>query len=143
MQKHTINYSYGMNMFSKLKSIRWDHFDILELPYAGVDLSIFILLPVNGIEDAEKYFQIFNLKEVIAELSIKSNYWTEVTMPRFTVSFDWNDLSEVMKTSGVESLFDKQSANLTNISDDLLYVTKVNKFDCFHFTLLFAPYSTV
>ena len=64
-------------------------------------------------------------------------------MPRFTVSFDWNDLSEVMKTSGVESLFDKQSANLTNISDDLLYVTKVNKFDCFHFTLLFAPYSTV
>ena len=97
-------------MFSKLKSIRWDHFDILELPYAGVDLSIFILLPVNGIEDAEKYFQIFNLKEVIAELSIKSNYWTKVTMPRFTVSFDWNDLSEVMKTSGVESLFDKQSA---------------------------------
>ena len=63
-------------------------------------------------------------KRLVLESSFSE---VQVTLPRFECSFDWIDLSESMKKFGVETLFDADKANLTNISDDPLYVTKVMK----------------
>jgi len=45
--------------------------------------------------------------------------------PRFASSFERDDLSLAMKKLGVETIFAEDKANLTNISDDPLYVSKV------------------
>ncbi len=44
---------------------------------------------------------------------------------RFESTFNWEDLSLAMKKLGVDTIFDEEKANLTNISDDPLYVSKV------------------
>ena len=112
-------------MVREVKSDTIPDLDVLELPYAGDDLSMIIALPKDDIEDADKYIRRFSPKEIVANLA-NEIYETEVTIPRFEASFDWKDLSVVMKKSGVQTLFDEQRANLSNISDEPLYVTKVN-----------------
>ena len=85
-------------MVREVKSATIPDLDVLELPYAGDDLSMIIALPKDDIEDADKYIRRFSPKEIVANLA-NEIYETEVTIPRFEASFDWKDLSEVMKKS--------------------------------------------
>jgi serine protease inhibitor len=57
-------------------------------------------------------------------------------LPRFETRFDWVQLVETMKAANVTDLFDEERADLGNISDDKLYVSKVHKV----FILLVIPF---
>ena len=61
-------------MVREVKSATIPDLDVLELPYAGDDLSMIIALPKDDIEDADKYIRRFSPKE-IADL-MKKRTWT-------------------------------------------------------------------
>ena len=46
-------------------------------------------------------------------------------LTRFEVKYDWMDLTESLKFLGVHSIFSAETSNLTNISDDPLYVSAI------------------
>ena len=48
-----------------------------------------------------------------------------MVLPKFEVDFKWENLEETLKSLGVKAVFDVENANLNNISDEALYVSKV------------------
>lgn len=48
-----------------------------------------------------------------------------ILLTRFEVKYDWMDLTESLKFLGVHSIFSAETSNLTNISDDPLYVSAI------------------
>ena len=98
--------------------------ELLEMPYVGTDLSMIILLPQTdypppdvenpGLPDLEKKFTVENLRMWLAKLAQASGHKTWVTMPRFTTSQSF-DLVEELKSLGMKSAFDEQTANFSGM----------------------------
>ena len=103
--------------------------DLLELPYADRNIAMVILLPKEdySIRDVEEKMKRFDTRKFEPRLSANSFTEVEIQMPRFEVSFDWDKASEYIMEDGVQSLFSESKADLGEISDDQLYVTKVNE----------------
>ena len=100
-----------MNIVGEFKSTQINDFDILELPYAGDDLSMLIAVPPDDMAETE----ILNLFEIFEQLSNKTQE-TEIILPRFEASFDCNVISISLKKIEIETLFDEP-----------LILTQVNK----------------
>jgi len=98
---------------------------ILELPYAGRDLSMVVILPGPGrsISDLEKKITIENFflwKQSMSEKEV------EVFLPRFRITWGSFSLVEALKSLGMVDAFSDTKADLSGMdgSPDL-YITDV------------------
>lgn len=115
-----------MHIDAKLRSGFLDDLDarVLELPYVGGKLSMFIILP-NKVEGmaaleaalTEDTFQTMDHKMRSAKI--------HVALPKFKVEANV-DIKTVLAEMGISDLFDKSAADLSGISGvDELYVSDV------------------
>jgi serpin B len=87
---------------------------LLEMPYAGKDLSMIILLPRNenwmpdadrgGLPELEEKLTAENLRLWLAELDKVAEHETWVALPRFTTTQSF-DLAPELKSMGLKSAF--------------------------------------
>ena len=103
------------------------HCQAIELPYAGENLSMFILLPdqtVTSLSEVEKKLtasDLVNVKEKFHMLSLKVNLW----LPRFSLD-EKLSLAEMLEAMGMKDLFAEGAADLSGIDGSReLYVSKV------------------
>jgi serpin B len=96
---------------------------MLQLPYAGDDLSMIVMLPdaVDGIATLEE-----SLTDEKLTASLASMYEREVDVffPKFTFSSSFG-LSNSMAALGITDLFSPGIADLSGISDEELFVSSV------------------
>jgi serpin B len=80
-----------------------DGFQALELPYAGGDLSMFVLLPrdVNGLAQLEESLVAKNLEKWEKSLQEAE---VEASLPRFELTFPFR-LDETLESMGMEDAF--------------------------------------
>ncbi|MCX6716702.1 MAG: serpin family protein [Candidatus Taylorbacteria bacterium] len=89
-----------------------DNAQILELPYKGDTLSMFVLLPKEGKMSAlESELSSDNMKKWFSAMAYKT---VNVSIPKFTFSRSYG-LNDYLKDMGVVSAFDSASADLSGI----------------------------
>lgn len=108
--------SINIPMMQRTLELRYaqvDNMQILELPYAGYDFSMVVLLPnmVDGLPDLEKVLTIERLEKWTSALQE-----TEVTvfLPRFKMTAEFQ-LNEVLKSMGMTDAFDVRGANFAGM----------------------------
>lgn len=120
MHMQNAKFFYGVN--SEL------HCQAVELPYAGQNLSMFILLPdptVTSLSEVEKKLTAYDLllvKEKFRMSSVKvNNLW----LPRFSLD-EKLSLAEVLAGMGMSDLFKAGIADLSGVDGSKdLYVSKI------------------
>jgi serpin B len=102
---------------------RFDGFQMLELRYAGDDLSMVLMLPdaVDGIAALEESLTDEKLTTNLAAMYERE---VDVYFPKFTFSSSFG-LSDSMAARGITDLFSPGSADLTGIADAGLFVSDV------------------
>lgn len=103
---------------------------ILEMPYDGEEMSMFIILPAfanNGLEEMLSRLTIKSIQEALEEGSSRE---VIVSIPKF--SFETTtELVPVLQQLGVGDLFDSSKANLTGFAnqnivfDDAIHKAKI------------------
>jgi serpin B len=83
-----------------------DGLQFLELPYAGGDLSMVVLLPEarDGLSDLEARWTVENLDRWIAHLSRLIPREVKVFLPRFEIAFPFS-LNKALKSMGMVDAF--------------------------------------
>jgi serpin B len=98
-------YNYGENSNAK----------ILELPYRGKNMSMFIVLPDdNDIENFENSFSISDYEELKSDMDNEYNVKTSIPKFKFETR---TELSGTLKEMGMEDAFDQEYANFSGIYD--------------------------
>ncbi|XP_069678636.1 leukocyte elastase inhibitor-like isoform X4 [Periplaneta americana] len=87
---------------------------ILEMPYQGQDISMFVILPndVDGISKLEEKLAGSNLSEILKHLPVRE---VEVTMPKFKLE-ETTDLNEILQKMGMTDMFSESRADFSGIS---------------------------
>jgi serpin B len=102
-----------------------DTFQLVELPYAGKDLSMLVLLPkkVDGLAEVEKTLTADKLTEWQGKLRETR---LSVFLPKFKVTSDF-ELAKVLKAMGMKQAFDEQKADFTGMykGSERLYIQEV------------------
>ncbi|KAK9501972.1 hypothetical protein O3M35_012590 [Rhynocoris fuscipes] len=96
---------------------------ILEMPYSGKEFKMVIILPnkVDGLNEVESKLSTINLSEVLNSLfSVTVN----VKLPRFKLESTM-ELKDILIKMGIKDIFDEGKADLSGISDEKLYASKV------------------
>ncbi|XP_029648052.1 leukocyte elastase inhibitor-like [Octopus sinensis] len=98
---------------------------ILELPYEGSCLSMYIILPnqIDGIEALHKSISSDFLQSIIENQQFHSGE-VEVKLPKFKMESSF-ELKQHLVSLGMADLFDQQKADLSGISNCPLYVSEV------------------
>ena len=101
---------------------------VLEIPYDGDQLSMFLLLPyeVDGLASLEDGLNHSKLQEVLQATSKSRPIKVEVSVPRFKMTQEFT-LNNMLKHLGATDMFDEEKSNLTGIHDgaEKLYVSHV------------------
>jgi serpin B len=94
-----------------------DGCDLLELPYAGGELSMVVLLPRtrDGLPDLEQRLSADGLSQWMAELDKAGKQELVVTLPRFKMSYT-ADLSGPLAQLGMATAFKEGQADLSGIN---------------------------
>jgi serpin B len=114
MMKKVDEFSYGES----------DDLQILELPYAGYELSMIVLLPrnVDGLRELEERLTAENLPKWT---NILEPMDVEVLLPRFKITFPFR-LDEMLKSMGMEDAFDSDGADFSGMDGTkFLYIGAV------------------
>ena len=102
-----------MNQQENLKYAQFESLQILELPYAGHELSMLVLLPKekSGLPQLESILTVENLKQWKSRLAKEK---VAVSLPKFkmTSSFSLND---TLKSMGMLGAFDLNNANFAGM----------------------------
>ncbi len=101
-----------------------DFLEAVEIPYAGDDYAMVIVLPKTNLKDLLENLDTKYLKEIRSNMD-----WAEVniTIPKFKVEEKY-ELVEVLKEMGIVRLFDPKQAELTNLFVEVkeeLFVSRV------------------
>ena len=88
---------------------------IVELPYKGNDLCMYIVLPEeNNIEEFESTFTLSGYNKL--KSSMESQYMVRVWLPRFKIDSK-AELPDTLKDMGIVDAFDENRANFSGIYD--------------------------
>ncbi len=97
---------------------------ILQLPYKGERLSMYILLPntVDGLASLESRV---TFDSVVSDLAMARMEEVKVRLPKFTMSLGMK-LNKVLQDMGMKQAFDEMNADFSDISPTVrLYLTEV------------------
>jgi len=102
---------------AEFKAAWTNDLSLLELPYAGKDLSMMILLPdaVDGLPDLERQLNVENLSRWIALLTQSPKRELAVLLPRFKTT-QGIDLKTALSALGMPTLFNKSDADLSGMN---------------------------
>jgi len=104
----------------KRRYVSKDKFDALELPYFGVPLSMFIILPKerDGIKSVEQSLTGDQLITLFGETELRD---VQLKLPKFTIRQSI-DLKNVLQQLGLQKMF-SNSANFSRMATDPLKVS--------------------
>ena len=102
-----------MRQTHQFRQVEGETFQALELPYAGDDLSMVVLLPktADGLAELEAALTPANLTDWLGKLTSAT---VAVELPRFTLT-ERVDLKEVLMSMGMRSAFDLEKADFTGM----------------------------
>lgn len=105
-----------MNQAAEFNYAEEEALQILELPYAGDELSMVILLPkqADGLKEAENLLTAAHLKKWLSALSKQE---VIVALPKFKMSSEFL-LNEALKSLGMVDAFSGKLADFSGISPD-------------------------
>jgi serine protease inhibitor len=92
-------------------------FQAVELPYAGGDISMFVFLPKNGLNDFLKTFTPKEFDAVVHQMRERKG---TVELPRFKLENDY-DLTAVLPSMGMPLAFTTR-ADFSAMSDEPLFI---------------------
>jgi serpin B len=96
---------------------------ILELPYDGNDLCMYIVLPnENNIEEFETSFSVNDYEALKSNMD--SRYEVRAWLPKFKFETK-TEISNQLKEMGMTDAFDDRNANFNGISDERLKISAV------------------
>ena len=102
-----------------------DSLQILELPYRGKDISMFVLVPFekDGLDRIQKNLTVEKLSEWTMSTSKKE---IQVYLPKFKVTSEF-DLSKTLKSMGMVNAFKENVANFSGMDGKKkwLYISSV------------------
>jgi serpin B len=101
--------------------------DLLELPYAGGELSMVILLPKtrDGLPSLEQALSAASLAQWLASLDQAGRQEVDVSLPRFKMSYS-ADLTKPLAQLGMATAFSERGADFSRINGQRdLYVSGV------------------
>ncbi|XP_043842469.1 serpin B11 isoform X2 [Dromiciops gliroides] len=109
----------------KVALIKEPQMQVLELPYAGGDLSMILLLPkdTEQVEQIEKQLNLKTFKQWTS--SFMTEREVDVQIPRFKLGIKY-ELNSLLKKLGIRDIFDHSKADLSGLSPSRdLYLSKV------------------
>ena len=116
-----------MHQTGKFKYAAPDGLQVLELPYAGGDFSMVVLLPRkrDGLGDLEKNLSVENLAKWLKALRRRK---VVVALPRFKATSEFG-LGGVLKSMGMRDAFDASAADFSGMTGrrDLFIQAVVHK----------------
>ena len=98
---------------------------VLEMPYIGRKMSMVIYLPneINGLAELEEKMTYDSLQKSLSLLD-SSMEEVEVFLPKFKLTQQF-DLNDILSTMGAEEMFIPGKADLSGITTEPLFVSKV------------------
>jgi serine protease inhibitor len=94
-----------------------ERFQMVELPYAGGSISMFVFLPKGGLDAFLKQFTEADFEAALSKLRASKG---TVELPRFKLENEY-DLTGVLPSMGMPLAFTRQ-ANFNGISDEPLHI---------------------
>lgn len=103
MQDHSFGYS------------ETDNYQLLSMDYGNGDYAMQFILPTKGndIQSVAKLLAAEDWSRVVADLE---QCYVQVVLPRFTIDFGGENLSRVLESLGITSMFTAE-ADFSNLSD--------------------------
>jgi serpin B len=115
---------------SKFKFAKDKNLDcqMLEIPYAGGDLSMVVILPndIEGLSKLEEKLSYDALQTAVTSVTKAHPLEVELSMPKFSMTRQF-ELKDILRLLGMEEMFDAVKADFTGINTgpEKLYVSKV------------------
>ena len=116
-----------MTRTSNAGYVEFDGYRLLDLPYAGEELSLLAILPdeANGLPAIEKTLNVEWLAKRVAGLKKRS---VQIALPKFKLETTYG-LVPVLSAMGMPSAFDPAAADLSGFTDSPegsgLYITTI------------------
>ncbi len=111
-----------MHVRSNFRYTEIDQFQVLELPYAGNDSSMIVMLPARGAGNHATSQTLRSVNDWLATSDAKTE--VDVSLPKFKNTVT-SSLSELLPGMGMERAFDPQKADLTGIARLPLFIQDV------------------
>ena len=90
-----------------------DELQMIELPYEGGGVSMFIILPENEINDISHKLNNDEVEELMDEM--RRRELSEISIPKFEIETDYN-LNNVLSSMGMPSAFSEGTADFSGIT---------------------------
>ncbi|NWQ66054.1 SERP3 protein, partial [Neopipo cinnamomea] len=117
---HTAEVNYGQFQTAALEA-----FSVVELPYLGEKLSMFLVLPNHKRTPLSQIESHLSAKDVTLWANSLKRTKMDIFLPRFSIQSLF-DLKTVFSALGIRDAFDPITANFKGISDqDSLYISEV------------------
>ncbi|MGO9114672.1 MAG: serpin family protein [Thermoguttaceae bacterium] len=102
-----------MHLKSKMGYAEEETFQVLELPYAGQELSMVVLLPkkVDGLPELEKAITVDKLASLMSKLHVRE---VNICLPKFKLETSF-DLNSTLQAMGMKRAFTRE-ADFSGIS---------------------------
>ncbi|NXG46779.1 SERP3 protein, partial [Psilopogon haemacephalus] len=116
---HTIEVNYGQFQTAAL-----ENFSVVELPYLGENLSMFLVLPSHKRTSLSQIESHFSAKTIMFWANSLKRTKMDIFLPRFSVHSLF-DLKTVFSALGIRDAFDPIAADFRGISEqDSLYISE-------------------
>lgn len=102
--------------------VKYKNGTILKKPCIG-EASMYFMLPDKGVKVAD-FVKNINFNEIIAKDSSGKDETWKIIVPKFKVECS-KDLNNDLKSLGLSSAFDPETADFSKISKDTLYISRV------------------
>ncbi|NXL99106.1 SERP3 protein, partial [Tyrannus savana] len=117
---HTAEVNYGQFQTAALEA-----FSVVELPYLGEKLSMFLVLPNHKRTPLSQIESHLSAKDITLWANSLKRTKMDIFLPRFSIQSLF-DLKTVFSALGIRDAFDPVTANFKGISDqDSLYISEV------------------
>ncbi|XP_050187336.1 serpin E3 [Myiozetetes cayanensis] len=117
---HTAEVNYGQFQTATLEA-----FSVVELPYLGEKLSMFLVLPNHKRTPLSQIESHLSAKDITLWANSLKRTKMDIFLPRFSIQSLF-DLKTVFSALGIRDAFDPITANFKGISDqDSLYISEV------------------
>jgi serpin B len=112
-----------MNESTSLPAMQGDGYRAVEMPYAGGQLSMVVLLPDEGLfSDVESRLNAGLIAQTVAELQTRE---VDLTLPKFKMEWS-SELSQGLKALGLKDAFDPFLADFSGMDGARdLYISRI------------------